>query len=58
MAKMHGHHELPSEADCDTCGTAVAPVRRHNFHPQTGTVTCDDCHETEHSYSKFRRDWE
>lgn len=57
MPKMHGHHELPKEADCDTCGTNINPVRRHHFHPQTGTVTCDDCLDIS-VYYKFRREWE
>lgn len=57
MPKMHGHHELPREADCDVCGVNVSPVARHHFHPQTGNVTCDDCQE--HSvYTKYRRDWD
>lgn len=58
MPKMHGHHELPNEADCDGCGQLVVPVQRHNFHPQTGTVTCDACHRTDRSTYRFKKDWE
>ena len=58
MPKMHGHHELPTEADCDVCGQPVNPVTRHNFHPQTGTVTCNTC-QTSSVYYKYRREeWE
>ena len=53
------HHETPSEADCDICGRLVNPVTRHNFHPQTGQVTCDTCLNHPHSYPKLRKDdWE
>jgi len=55
---MKPMHDRPKEADCDMCGESVTPVTHHNFHPQTGTVTCDRCQE--HSvYHKYRRDeWE
>lgn len=57
MPKMHGHHELPREADCDVCGVSLSPVARHHFQPQTGNVTCDKCQE--HSvYYKHRREWD
>lgn len=52
------HHELPNESDCDICGRLVKPVARHNFHPQTGAVYCDDCHHHEHSYTKYRGEYE
>lgn len=52
------HHEIPSESDCDLCGRTVKPVARHNFHPQTGSVTCDDCRHDELAYTKYRKDWE
>jgi len=52
------HHETPTEAECDICGDTVTPVTRHNFHPQTGQVTCDNCRTHEHSHLRYRKDWE
>lgn len=51
------HHEIPEEADCDICGRPVVPVSRHNFHTQTGAVTCDRCQTHDHAYTKYRKDY-
>jgi hypothetical protein len=40
------------------CGQAVNPVTRHNFQPQTGTITCNTCQQHSVYYKYRREEWE